>query len=107
MPESIAPSPKPSRIQSRAFANTDARISTAAANGSHAVAAARPVRPDVVSGLPPGQYYVVAVDDLPSEGARDADVLEALAGDAVRVTLSDTAPARASLRRRAFAGSTR
>ena len=80
---------------------------TAAANSSPVVAAARPVRPDVVSGLPPGQYYVVAVDDLPSEGARDTDLLEALAGDAVRVTLSDTAPARVSLRRRAFAGSTR
>jgi hypothetical protein len=80
---------------------------TASANGSPTVAAARPVRPDAVSGLPPGQYYVVAVDDLPSEGARDSDVLEALVGDAVRVTLSDTAAARASLRRRSFPGSTR
>ena len=80
---------------------------TASPNGSPTVAAARPARPDAVSGLPPGQYYVVAVDDLPSEGARDPDVLESLFGDAVRVTLSDTAPARASLRRRAFPGPTR
>jgi hypothetical protein len=78
---------------------------TAAANSSPAVA--RPVRPDTVSGLPPGQYYVVAVDDLPSDSARDSNVLETLVDDAMRVTISDTAPARASLRRRAFPGSIR
>ena len=78
-----------------------------AANGSAAVAAPRPERPDALSGLPPGEYYVVAVDDLPSEGGRDADVLEALVGDAVRVTLTDTAPTRVSLRRRAFPVSVR
>ena len=79
----------------------------AAPNGSSAVAAARPARPEAVTGLPPGQYYVVALDDLPSEGARDSELLAAFAGDAVRVMLSDTAPARVSVRRRAFPGSTR
>ena len=65
------------------------------------------MRPDAISGLPPGEYYAVALDDLPLDSGRDADLLEALAGDAVRVTLTDAAPVRVSLRRRAFPGSTR
>jgi hypothetical protein len=77
------------------------------ANGSTTVTPARPERPDVISGLPPGEYYVVAVDDLPLEGARDAGVLEALVSDAARVTLTDAAPMRVNLRRHAFPGSAR
>ena len=80
---------------------------TRGGNASATVTSARPERPDVVSGLPPGEYYVVAVDDLPLEGARDAGVLEALARDAVRITLTDAAPLRVSLRRHAFSGSGR
>ena len=53
-----------------------------------------------------GQYYIVALDDLPSEGARDSELLAAFVGDAVRVALH-IAPARLSLRRRAFRGSIR
>ncbi len=84
-----------------------ARAPGPAANGSPVVNAAPPVRPDAISGLPPGEYYAVALDDLPLDSGRDADLLEALAGAAVRVTLTDAAPVRVSLRRRAFPGSTR
>jgi carboxypeptidase family protein len=76
-------------------------------NGSATVTAARAERRDALLGLPPGEYYAVAVEDLPMEGARDADVLESLAGDAVRLTLTDAAPARVSLRRRAFSAPAR
>jgi hypothetical protein len=76
-------------------------------NGSTTVIPARPERRDALLGLPPGEYYAVAVEDLPMEGARDADVLESLAGDALRVTLTDATPARVSLRRRAFSAPAR
>ena len=78
-----------------------------AANGSATVTPVRPERPDVLSGLPPGEYYAAAMDDLPMEGGRDAEVLEALVGNAVRVTLTDATPVRLSLRRHAFPGSAR
>jgi len=73
----------------------------AAPNGSATVAAARE-RPDSIVGLPPGDYYVVAVDDLPIEGFREPSVLESLIADAVTVTVTDTSPAQVSLKRRAF-----
>jgi Carboxypeptidase regulatory-like domain len=55
---------------------------------------------EVVAGLPPGEYYVVAVEDLPSEGNRDAALLESLVSSATRITLTDAAPVRVTLRRR-------
>src|SRR5207247_1948787 len=46
-------------------------VATASANGAPSIATT-PQRPDSIAGLPPGEYYVAVVDDLPSEGARDA-----------------------------------
>jgi len=54
---------------------------------------------DVLVDLPPGEYYAVAVEDLPTEGNRDPAVLESLMSLATRVTLSDAAPLHIALRR--------
>jgi hypothetical protein len=59
----------------------------------------RRLGPDSVSGLPQGEYYVVALDDLESEAVHDPAVLESLSRFATRITLTDRGPAEASLRR--------
>jgi hypothetical protein len=51
-----------------------------------------------VKGLPPGEYYVVALDDLESDAVTDPAVLDSLARAATRITLSETTPAEVSLR---------
>lgn len=61
--------------------------------------AAPRVRRDSVSGLPPGEYYAVAIDDIDPEDVRDPALLDRLAPDAVRVTLGDGAGLEVSLRR--------
>ena len=75
-------------------------VASTGATGAPVVAAPRPERPDVVAGLPPGEYYVAVVEDLPSEGSRDPSLLESLVADATRVTLTDAAPVRVAVRRR-------
>jgi hypothetical protein len=50
-------------------------------------------------GLPAGEYYVVAVDDIGTEEWQDPDVLARLAPNAVRVTVTDEAPIEVPLRR--------
>jgi hypothetical protein len=64
-----------------------------------------PPRREAVEGLPAGDYYVVAVDDIISAEARDAAVLEQLSSSSstVRVTLSHDGPASVSLKRAKFA----
>ena len=42
-----------------------------------------------ISGLPPGDYYVVAVDDASAEGWQDSSVVSALRAVATRITLRD------------------
>lgn len=59
----------------------------------------RPMRPDTLSGLPPGEYFVAAVDDLEIEESRDRELLERLVNHAVRVTLSDGARAEVQVRK--------
>ena len=61
------------------------------------------VRPQTLSGLRPGDYYVVAVDDLESDDARDPVVLDRLRGSATRVTVGEGATVELSLRRGTFA----
>jgi hypothetical protein len=65
-----------------------------AAPGSVPTHAAR----ESVRGLPPGEYYIVALDDLESDAVTDPAVLDSLARAATRITLSDTTPAEVSLR---------
>ena len=62
-----------------------------------------PRRPDVLSGLRPGEYYAVAVDDMALEDARDPSVLDRLRAGAVRVTLPEGVNTEVSLRRLRFA----
>jgi hypothetical protein len=50
-------------------------------------------------GLPVGEYYIVAVDDIENEDSRDPAVLERLIASALRVTLTDTAKTEVDLRR--------
>jgi Carboxypeptidase regulatory-like domain len=52
-----------------------------------------------MSGLPPGEYFAVAVDDIDGEACRDPAVLERLASRATRVTVSYDAPTSAMLQR--------
>jgi hypothetical protein len=57
------------------------------------------VRRDSVRGLPAGEYYVAAVDDVDHEDARDPALLEHLARAAVRVTLGDGSGVEVDVRR--------
>jgi hypothetical protein len=82
----------------RLFVPPPPPVAPASTNGAPSNAPA-PQRPDSISGLPPGEYYVAVVDDLPSEGARDAALLEWLVSGAARVTLTETAPLRIAVRR--------
>ena len=54
---------------------------------------------DSVIGLPQGEYYVVALDDLESEAVNDPAQLESLSRLATRIRLTDRASQQASLRR--------
>jgi hypothetical protein len=50
-------------------------------------------------GLPAGEYYVIALDDIEAEDTLDPGVLERLTSSAIRVTLTDEAPIEVPLRR--------
>jgi hypothetical protein len=59
--------------------------------------------PERFVGLPPGEYYVIAVDDMELEDSQDPGVLERLTSSAIRVVLTDDAPIEVPLRRFSFA----
>jgi hypothetical protein len=56
-------------------------------------------RREAITGLPPGEYFVVAVDDIDTEEWRDPVVLERLSSSAVRVALTNDAPVEVPLQR--------
>ena len=56
-------------------------------------------RKETISAMPPGDYFVVALDDIEGESTRDFELLQQLARGATRVRVSDTVPADVSLRR--------
>ena len=56
-------------------------------------------RREAMTGLPPGEYFVVAVDDIDIEEWRDPAVLERLSSNAVRIALIDDAPVEVPLQR--------
>jgi len=62
-----------------------------------------PPRREVMSGLRPGEYYVVAVDDLDQEEWRDPVVLDRLRKSAVRINVPEGTTADLPLRRIKFA----
>jgi hypothetical protein len=57
------------------------------------------MRREVLLGLPAGDYYVLAVDDIETEASRDPRILEQLTSSASRVSVSDAAPSQMVLRR--------
>jgi hypothetical protein len=61
-----------------------------------------PVRPQTLGALAPGEYYVVAVDDIETEDVRDTDVLERLIPSAVRVMVAEGSTTEVALRRVKF-----
>ncbi len=67
------------------------------------VPGAAAMRPQMMSGVRSGDYYVVAVDDLEPEDFRDPIVLERLRSSATRVTVADGAMIEVPLRRVNFA----
>jgi len=73
-----------------------------ATNTAIVPSAASTPRRESMSGLRPGDYYVVAVDDMEQEDYRDPVVLEKLRSSAVRVTMAD-GTVDVSLRRISFA----
>jgi len=56
-------------------------------------------KPGTITGMPAGDYYVVALDDIDGESVRDPDLLEQLSRGASRVTLNEAMPTQVSLRR--------
>jgi hypothetical protein len=52
-----------------------------------------------IVGLPPGEYYVIAIDDMEIEDSQDPGVLERLIPSALRVAVSDDAPIEVPLQR--------
>ena len=81
------------------FINPEGIRTTASLPGGGSAVA----RPQTLSGLRPGDYYVVAVDDLESDDVRDPVVLDRLRGSATRVTVGEGATVELSLRRGTFA----
>ncbi len=57
---------------------------------------------DIYMGLPPGDYYVIALDDVAFEDMNDPGVLERLAQYSTRVTVGDDVVAEVPLRRVTF-----
>lgn len=60
-------------------------------------------RREAMSGLPLGDYYVVAVDDMDQEDSRDPVVLDRLRSSALRVSLSEAGDSQVAVRRVSFA----
>jgi hypothetical protein len=58
-----------------------------------------PPRPRTITGLRPGDYYAVAVDDMEPEDPQDPAVLDRLRSSAVRVTVTEGTNAEVALRR--------
>lgn len=73
-------------------------------------AANRPNSPPVgpaglprMTGLPAGEYYIIAVDDIAYDDATDPVILEKLALIASRIVVNDEGPVEANLQRQALA----
>jgi hypothetical protein len=62
-----------------------------------------PPRREAMSGIRPGEYYVVAVDDMAPEDVSDPAVLDRLRSSAVRVNVPEGGTADVPLRRLSFA----
>jgi hypothetical protein len=56
-------------------------------------------RKELISALPAGDYYVVALDDIDLDSTRDPEILQQLARGSTRVNLVEGVPADVNLRR--------
>jgi hypothetical protein len=59
-------------------------------------------RQELITSMPPGEYFIVALDDIDIESTRDPETLEQLSRGATRVRLAEGAPADVNLRRVQF-----
>jgi 3-oxoacyl-ACP reductase-like protein len=76
------------------------RMASSATNGgSRPAAALEQMRREQIVGLPAGEYYAVAIDDIEMESSRDPRVLEQLVSSATRVTVSEDSSSTVTLRR--------
>ncbi len=75
--------------------------------GLPAPAAAAAMRPQMMSGVRMGDYYVIAVDDMEPDDPRDPVVLDRLRSSAARVTVAEGAAVEVPLRRVNFADAVR
>src|SRR5439155_2140978 len=98
VPQPVPPAPATSRPI--AGTSTTAPSPVAGTTGTTAVAAPRPERSDAFIGLPPGDYYIVALDDLAVEGWRDPAVLETFVAGARSFTVGEDEKMTISLKRR-------
>jgi hypothetical protein len=100
----VVPPPDPTANPSRTAAPGAAGRNLAFVSGvvpqsAVPVMSLNPMHRELVAGMPAGDYYAIAVDDLDAEGFRDPEVLEQLSRGATRVTLADNVPAELTLRR--------
>src|ERR1700730_12160422 len=94
------PTPKPSRIAAPGAAGGNLAFVNGGVPGSAvSVMSLNPIHRELVAGMPAGDCYAIAVDDLDAEGFRDPEVLEQLSRGATRVTLPDHVPDELTLRR--------
>jgi hypothetical protein len=56
-------------------------------------------RREILAGLPAGEYFAIAVDDVEIDGYRDPPFLEQLSRRATRVTIVEGSRAELTLRR--------
>lgn len=56
-------------------------------------------RPSIITTLPAGEYYVIALDDVATEDSHEASFFEQLVPNASRVTLREGEPQTVTLRR--------
>jgi hypothetical protein len=59
-------------------------------------------RKEMLTNMPAGDYYIVALDDIDAESARDPEMLDQLSRGATRVRLVEGVPADVNLRRLTF-----
>jgi hypothetical protein len=59
-------------------------------------------RKEMFTNMPAGDYYILALDDIDAESARDPEMLEQLSRGATRVRLVEGVPADVNLRRLTF-----
>ena len=59
-------------------------------------------RQELITNMPAGEYFVVALDDIDMESTRDPETLEQLSRGATRVRLAEGTPADVNLRRVQF-----